>query len=77
MQAAHPDYDVVADIGFGWDYRRSGLIKILKRVIDDEVSEIVVLSSDQLSNGTYQHVETLLANCGVSINVIDAADTRC
>lgn len=69
MKRDFPGDDVVADIGEGWDFRRTGLLKLLQLAMNDQVSEVVVMHPDELSVGVVPHVMTLLEAYGVSVCV--------
>lgn len=70
MQKQYPEHEVIADIGSGYDYRRSGLVKLMRRVIDREVSEVVVTSESQLSTLTYNHLSTVCAFYKTLIRIV-------
>lgn len=74
MRNSYPDHDVVADIGDGYDWRRAGLLKILKKVMADEVEEIVVTHEDQLSTMGYRHLESVFAVHRVRLTRVEIPD---
>lgn len=56
---AYPEHDIFADIGDGWDWRRSGLIKLMRKVMNDELYEVVVFHENDLSTSAYNHIATV------------------
>jgi putative resolvase len=48
LRDKYPDHQVIKDVGSGLNYKRKGLLKLLKMSNKNEVGEIVVFSKDRL-----------------------------
>lgn len=56
MRQQYPDHEVIGDIGSAWDYRRSGLVKLMQSVGRNEIREVVVDSMEDLSSTATNHI---------------------
>ena len=48
LQAAYPDHELISDIGSGLNYHRKGFQRLLERVHEGAVDEVVVAHKDRL-----------------------------
>ena len=48
LRDKYPDHQVIKDVGSGLNYKRKGLLKLLRMSNKNEVGEIVVFSKDRL-----------------------------
>ena len=74
LSQRYPDYEVIHDIGSGVDYNRKGLSRILERVLEGSVEEVVVANKDRLVRFGYELLETIFDRCGTRITVAEEAD---
>ena len=70
LQKRYPDHTVVKDIGSGISFKRKGLRKILDKVFNGDVKEVVVASEDRLSRFGFELFELLFKRFGTEIKVI-------
>jgi len=64
--------DVIKDKASSFNFKRSGLQKLLNYVINKEISAVIVYSKDRLSRVAFDLFETLFSKFGVEIIVIDS-----
>ncbi len=74
MRRKFPEYDVIADVGSGWDYRRTGLMKLMQRVMNLEVSDVVVTHRDQLSTSTHPHLMNVMEYYGTQLHFVQPVE---
>lgn len=67
--------DDVSDIGSGLNFKRPGLLQVLGRVKQGEVSSIVVASRDRLARFGFELIEWMCTEFGTKIVVLDTEDT--
>lgn len=67
----YPDYNLVADIGSGINWKRKGLKTILERAMQGRVSEIVVAHRDRLCRFSFELLEWIFEKNGVKLLVLD------
>jgi predicted site-specific integrase-resolvase len=57
LRDKYPDHEVVKDIGSGLNYKRKGLLRLLRMSNKNEVGEIVVFSEDRLCRFGFELLE--------------------
>tara|TARA_Y100000385_G_C12773487_1_gene500338 strand:- start:83 stop:649 length:567 start_codon:yes stop_codon:yes gene_type:complete len=60
MQEKYPTYEIIKDIGSGLNFKRTGLKKIIKMSINNEIDEIVLAYKDRLCRFGYDLIEMLV-----------------
>jgi len=63
---------VLSDIGSGLKASRKNLQKLLKLVVEDRVSEVVVTSPDRLTRFGLEYIQTLFSSFRVTFTVLEA-----
>ena len=53
----YPEYDIIKDIGSGINFKRTGLQKLIKLAINNELGEVVVTYKDRLCRIGYDLIE--------------------
>jgi len=76
LQASYPTYEVIQDIGSGINFRRRGLMSLLERVFEGNVSKVVVAHRDRLTRFGFELFEYIFTRFGVSIEVLSDDDIK-
>lgn len=71
MCAKGYQFEIIEDIGSGINYNKKGLQYLINRVVDREVSKIVILYKDRLVRFGFELIEYLCQLNGTQIEVID------
>jgi predicted site-specific integrase-resolvase len=66
-----PDHEIVKDIGSGLNYKRKGLLSLLKRAIDGNLREIVVAHRDRLCRFGIELIEWFFQQYSVKVIILD------
>jgi len=67
----YPDYQVFKDIGSGINFKRKGLLSLLKHSRKGDISEVVVASKDRLSRIAFELIEWVLLQDSTRIVVFN------
>lgn len=67
-------YKIISDIGSGINYSKKGLQDLLRSVMNNEVSKIVVMYEDRLVRFGFELIETVCSYHNVEIEVIDSTE---
>jgi len=59
LQNLYPSYILIKDIGSGLNYKRVGFLKLIKKVINNEVNSVIVSSTDRFCRFGYEFYEWL------------------
>ena len=65
------NYSIITDIGSGINYNKKGLIELLHKITNKEVSKIVILYKDRLVRFGFELIEHIAKINGCEIVVID------
>ena len=60
MKKKYPEHRIISDIGSGVNFKRKGLIEIIKLAIDGKLSEVVVAYKDRLCRVGYELLEMII-----------------
>lgn len=69
LQTGFPDSEVISDIGSGLDDKRRGFIRLVEKICQGEISEIVVTYKDRLLRFGYDLFKKVCDEHGVRILV--------
>ena len=69
LSAAFPDTEVVEDIGSGLNFHRHGFTKLVRRICNDEITQVVVSFKDRLCRFGYELFELICSIHGTTILV--------
>jgi putative resolvase len=67
---------VLSDIGSGLKAKRKDLQRLLKMVMEDQVSEIVITYPDRLTRFGQEYLQVLFESFGVTLTVLEAGEGR-
>lgn len=67
-------FKIISDIGSGINYSKKGLQDLLKSVMNNEVSKIVVMYKDRLARFGFELIETICSYHNVEIEIIDSTE---
>ena len=70
LEEQYPTYDLITDIGSGLNYKRKGLRRMVERVLEGSVSEVVVAYRDRLSRFSFEFFLWLFGKCETKIVVL-------
>lgn len=68
------DSEVICDLGSGLNYKKSGLKRLIKLILNKEVSELVVVHKDRLLRFGSELVFQLCALCGTKVTVSERVE---
>lgn len=74
LRNLYPNHEVVKDIGSGLNYKRKGLLKLLRLSNKNEVGEIVVFSKDRLCRFGFELLEFQFAENNTKLLVHEQID---
>lgn len=67
-------FEIITDIGSGINYKKKGLMELIDKISNKEVSKVVILYKDRLIRFGYELIEYLCEINGVALEVIDNSD---
>jgi putative resolvase len=73
LQEAHPDHEVIQDVGSGLNFKRKGLLSLLERCLQGSVAEVVVADRDRLCRFGLELLEWFFRKCQVRLVVQNQA----
>ena len=71
LKQTNQEYEIISDIGSGFDYTKPGLKKLIEKINKKEVDEIVVLYKDRLLRYGFELIEYFASLNNVKIRVLD------
>ena len=75
MKEKYPNYEIISDIGSGLNFKRTGLIKIIKYALHKELNEVVISYKDRLCRFGYDLIEMIIKdNSNGKITVLNNND---
>lgn len=69
LQKHYPDHELISDIGSGLNYNRKGFQRLLERIYDGNVEELVVTHRDRLCRYGFELVQFLMEKSKTKIVV--------
>ena len=69
LSAAFPDTEVVEDIGSGLNFHRHGFTKLVRRICNDEITQVIITFKDRICRFGYELFELICSIHGTSILV--------
>jgi predicted site-specific integrase-resolvase len=70
LRQSYPDHELYSDVGSGLNYKRKNLRKMVRLVLKEQVSEIVVAYRDRLSRFSFEFFQWLFGLFGAKIVVL-------
>jgi putative resolvase len=74
LRNLYPDHQVIRDIGSGLNYKRKGLLKLLRMSNKNEVGEIVVFSKDRLCRFGFELLQFQFSENDTKLMVYEQID---
>src|SRR5437016_815438 len=71
MREKFPEFEIIQDFGSGINYKRKGLLRLLKGAIEKRFSTVVVSHRDRLTRFGFELFEWLLEYYGVKLLVLE------
>jgi predicted site-specific integrase-resolvase len=71
LRTRYPTYELVEDIGSGLNFKRKGFTALLGRVLQGDVSEIVVAHRDRLCRFGFDLIESIATKNNCKLVVLD------
>ena len=73
MSQGNP-FEIITDIGYGINYKKSGLQTLLKMICSYETEKVVVLYKDRLVRFGFELIESVASMYGCQIEIIDTSE---
>ena len=74
MYARGYSFEMITDIGSGINYKKPGLKKLIKMILNKEVSKVVILYKDRLVRFGFEMIEYLCELNNVTLEIIDNSE---
>lgn len=71
-----PGYEIIQDVGSGLNFKRKGFLKLIDKIIAEEIDEIVICHKDRLCRFGYELVEYLCEQKNIKIRILGAGDSN-
>jgi predicted site-specific integrase-resolvase len=71
------DFEVIADLGSGLNYKKPGLKKLLRLIFLRKVSHLVLNHKDRLLRFGSEIIFELCKYCGVKVTILEEPQQRC
>jgi len=68
--------EVITDIGSGLNEKRKGFLKLLDKVLHNEVDKVVILYDDRLTRFGFETLKKVFEAHGTSIEVLNQIETK-
>lgn len=68
------EFDIIADIGSGINYKKKGLRELIRKINNQEISKVVVLYKDRLVRFGFELIEYLCEINQIELIVIDHSE---
>lgn len=69
-------FEIISDIGSGINYKKPGLLKLLKMINDKEISTIYILYKDRLVRFGYELIEYYCELNNINIEIINVTENK-
>lgn len=77
MKEKYPTHEIITDISSGLNFKRKGLLEIIKLAINNEVEELVIAYKDRLARFGYELIEIILKEySNASIKIINKTEEK-
>ena len=76
MHARYPQHQVFTDVASGLNYKRRGLARLLDKVHEGVVKEVVVAHKDRLARFGVELIAAELRRCGASLVILDQENDK-
>ena len=70
LQEAHPGVDILSDVGSGLNWKRRGMVNLLEKVTNDEISEVIVTYRDRLCRFGFDLLDYIFKKHGVTVSTL-------
>ena len=70
----YPDHQIISDVGSGINWKRKGLLGIIKKITNRQVSEVVVFHRDRLARFGYELLEQIFKINDVTLRVHEGSE---
>lgn len=74
LMAQGAPFEIITDIGSGINYKKKGLIELIKRITQKEVDKVVVLYKDRLLRFGFELIEYISSLYNCDIEVVDTTE---
>jgi putative resolvase len=68
--------EIIADVGSGLNERRKGFLKLLDKVLHNEVDKVVILYEDRLTRFGFDTLKRVFEVHGTSIDVLNQVEMK-
>jgi excisionase family DNA binding protein len=70
------DYELISDLGSGLNYRKKGLIRLIKLICSSQVNRLVITHQDRLLRFGSELIFSLCEHFGVEVIIINRTEDR-
>lgn len=71
MRKSYPTHEIIEDIGSGLNFKRKGLLTLLERISQGDISEVVVAHKDRLCRFGFELIKWMVERQGGKLVVLD------
>ena len=71
LYAQGKPFDIITDIGYGINYKKKGLLELIRRIESNQAEKVVVLYKDRLLRFGFELIETIAAIHDCKIEIVD------
>lgn len=72
LQRKYPNHEIISDIGSGLNWKRKGIEKLLKEVIDGNIEEVICTHKDRLCRFGFELIEILFKKFGTKLIILNS-----
>ena len=68
------DFEVISDLGSGMNYKKKGLIRLIKLICSNQIDRLVITHKDRLLRFGSELIFSLCEHFGVEVNIINRTE---
>ena len=74
LRNRYPNYELISDIGSGLNFKRKGLKTLLDRIIEGDISEVVISHKDRLARFGFEFIEYIASKYACKFVVLNESN---
>lgn len=68
------DFEIISDLGSGMNYKKKGLIRLIKLICSNQIDRLVITHKDRLLRFGSELIFSLCEHFGVEVNIINRTE---
>ena len=76
IKSKYPDYKVIKDIGYGFNFERRGFVTLLEQVFNRKIEEIVIAHNDRLVRIGFSFILFICKHFDTKLTVLENKDNQ-